>query len=147
MAPYTCKICNIKLSRSSPSVIKKHEESSKHIENNLIECPICYEIIKCDKIWDCEHSFCNSCVTKMIENKHTKCPLCRSDNVLQTINGKKIETNVQYEFNHSRKGTFRAKIIKIEGDYILLYSPYHNLKSVESLINLKTNIYNLVEYT
>lgn len=147
MAPYTCNVCNTKLNRSSPSVIKKHEESAKHIDNNLIECPICYDNTKCDKMWDCEHGFCNNCLIQMIDNKHNKCPMCRCENILQTINGKKLETNVQYEFNHSKKGTFRAKIIKIEGDCILLYSPYHNLQRVDSLMNLKTNIFKLVEYT
>merc|ERR1711990_113051 len=111
-APYKCQVCNIKISRSSPSVIKKHEESARHLENILIECPICYEKTKCDKMWDCYHGFCNNCLTQMIDNKHVKCPICRCENVIQTINGKKLEKERTYEF-HSSKGIFIAQIIDI----------------------------------
>lgn len=39
-------------------------------------CPVCMEIVDVYKTFKCKHSFCESCVQKMNNNK---CPMCRED--------------------------------------------------------------------
>lgn len=50
-----------------------------HVNNNKMECPICYDNIALgsDCKLGCNHTFHTSCLTKWRETSHT-CPMCRS---------------------------------------------------------------------
>lgn len=42
------------------------------------DCPICLDTFKDPVITRCAHSFCTSCIERVIETQH-KCPMCRAD--------------------------------------------------------------------
>jgi hypothetical protein len=58
-------------------------DKTKFIENtDICECPICYEECHNAIITDCNHLFCQSCTSKLINNINTNklpCPLCRTN--------------------------------------------------------------------
>lgn len=75
----------------TPLVIKNKKPSIQIVVNKnkfpqnidvIEECPVCYE--KCNNaiITDCNHSYCQSCISNLIHtiNKNTlPCPLCREN--------------------------------------------------------------------
>ena len=60
--------------------ISEFNNSTIKLDDKIDECPICYNSFeKSIKIKKCEHTFCESCITKwLLENKYT-CPTCRID--------------------------------------------------------------------
>ena len=44
-------------------------------------CPICFDVMNDESIStiNCNHSFCNSCIEKLIDKKKNICPLCRGE--------------------------------------------------------------------
>ena len=50
----------------------------KRFTQKLIECPICFEKIKCGRT-PCGHEFCYDCAKKMKEGSKLKCPMCREE--------------------------------------------------------------------
>lgn len=41
-------------------------------------CPICYLTV-CDVITECNHSYCNPCISSWLHANHTSCPTCRKN--------------------------------------------------------------------
>lgn len=58
-------------------------DKTKFVENtDICECPICYEECHNAIITDCNHLFCQTCTSKLINNINTNklpCPLCRTN--------------------------------------------------------------------
>ncbi len=48
----------------------------------MSECPVCYEYTVSVFTNTCQHSWCKSCHQRMMDHKHTDCPLCRETIVL-----------------------------------------------------------------
>ncbi len=48
-----------------------------------MSCAVCLElfnsIVNIPKILPCGHSFCDSCLKKMVTSKYRQCPTCRID--------------------------------------------------------------------
>ena len=55
--------------------------------DNILDCNICYE--KSNIITNCNHQFCNECITIWLKNKNN-CPYCRS----KIFNCKLIKNNI-----------------------------------------------------
>lgn len=52
----------------------KNNEKEKH------KCSVCMEIIEnCVSLFPCQHKFCGFCITKEVERKVFRCPLCRRE--------------------------------------------------------------------
>ena len=60
--------------------ISEFNDSTIKLDDKIDECPICYNSFeKSIKIKKCEHTFCETCITKwLLDNKYT-CPTCRID--------------------------------------------------------------------
>ena len=69
------------------------------------KCPICQEPTATPKTTSCRHTFCQSCLDKWLETKHT-CPMCRTkirdtNNFTQTHNPTEVGALVRgLTFNH-----------------------------------------------
>ena len=67
---------------------------------NKAECPICYEICENPKALPCNHVFCLICVQRLekeqIDGK-IKCPLCRIEHNVTTVEGRKSTPKIQIE--------------------------------------------------
>lgn len=50
------------------------------LDEDVTECPVCYETYEPMYGSLCGHNACNACMIKMDASGLTKCPLCRSDN-------------------------------------------------------------------
>jgi hypothetical protein len=49
------------------------------LDEDVEECPVCYELYEPMIMSLCGHNACNDCMIKMGSNGLTKCPICRSD--------------------------------------------------------------------
>lgn len=67
----------------STNNILKQENSDKDFE-----CPVCLQTdIKTISKLDCNHTFCDSCITIMTVNNKIRCPLCRKEYITKIIAG------------------------------------------------------------
>lgn len=57
------------------SVVEKLRQELKEYKE-ILKCTVCLERPKEVVITKCYHLFCNTCVQKIIETRHRKCPLC-----------------------------------------------------------------------
>ncbi|KAL4585819.1 hypothetical protein LXL04_010445 [Taraxacum kok-saghyz] len=58
----------------SSLVEKLHQELKEY--KDILKCSVCHDRPKEVVITKCYHLFCNTCVQKIIETRHRKCPLC-----------------------------------------------------------------------
>lgn len=64
------------------------------IQSKKHECPICYVKVlsKSLAVTNCQHNFCNNCITKIItttKSPNLQCPLCRTDVVALQMHSQK----------------------------------------------------------
>ncbi|KAI7734561.1 hypothetical protein M8C21_025089 [Ambrosia artemisiifolia] len=57
------------------SVVEKLQEELKEYKE-ILKCSVCLDRPKEVVITKCYHLFCNTCVQKIIETRHRKCPIC-----------------------------------------------------------------------
>lgn len=57
------------------SVVEKLQQELKEYKE-ILKCSVCHDRPKEVVITKCYHLFCNTCVQKIIETRHRKCPLC-----------------------------------------------------------------------
>lgn len=57
------------------SLVEKLQQELKEYKE-ILKCNVCHERPKEVVITKCYHLFCNTCVQKIIETRHRKCPLC-----------------------------------------------------------------------
>ncbi|KAK4755645.1 hypothetical protein SAY87_009402 [Trapa incisa] len=57
------------------SIVPKLEEELKEYKE-IVKCSICHERRKEVVITKCYHLFCNTCILRVIETRHRKCPTC-----------------------------------------------------------------------
>ena len=57
------------------------------MENTEEPCIICFEENKEKILFDCNHSICLLCYSKILENDNASCPICRQkiDNLIKVI--------------------------------------------------------------
>ncbi|KAI4340768.1 hypothetical protein MLD38_025575 [Melastoma candidum] len=60
----------------NPVVERLQQELNEYKE--ILKCSICLDRRKEVVITKCYHLFCNSCIRRMIETRHRKCPVCSS---------------------------------------------------------------------
>ena len=46
-------------------------------DGGLNECPVCLDQYKLPQILTCQHTFCKSCLDRLIRKDFVKCPLCK----------------------------------------------------------------------
>ena len=70
------------------------KENRQIIENDIKECPICYDKI-CEIITCCDHQYCYHCFNEYYKkNSNICCPYCRKEEIkLYTINNYDIVNN------------------------------------------------------
>jgi hypothetical protein len=54
---------------------------NEKVDPEMINCPICYDNVKIPYVTSCNHSFCYTCIDKLIttsKNKDWACPICRT---------------------------------------------------------------------
>ena len=47
-------------------------------ERDLNECPVCMEEYQKPQILPCNHSLCEQCLSRIIEDEIVRCPLCNA---------------------------------------------------------------------
>lgn len=57
------------------SVVEKLQQELKEYKE-ILKCSVCLDRPKEVVITKCYHLFCNTCVQKVVESRHRKCPLC-----------------------------------------------------------------------
>ncbi|KAL8249384.1 hypothetical protein R6Q59_006252 [Mikania micrantha] len=57
------------------SVVEKLQQELKEYKE-ILKCSVCLDRPKEVVITKCYHLFCNTCIQKIIETRHRKCPLC-----------------------------------------------------------------------
>ncbi|KAI3743766.1 hypothetical protein L1987_56832 [Smallanthus sonchifolius] len=57
------------------SAVEKLQQELKEYKE-ILKCSVCFDRPKEVVITKCYHLFCNTCVQKIIETRHRKCPLC-----------------------------------------------------------------------
>ncbi|KAK4783349.1 hypothetical protein SAY86_007723 [Trapa natans] len=57
------------------SIVPKLEEELKEYKE-IVKCSICHERRKEVVITKCYHLFCNTCILRVMETRHRKCPAC-----------------------------------------------------------------------
>lgn len=74
---WLCKYYKIKPTKQKRIMINQLIKLNKN--ENLYECPICYEPMSLEKtvITPCGHAFCDTCIITYMQTKD-ECPLCRS---------------------------------------------------------------------
>lgn len=70
------------------------------INENELECSICLELwIKKDpRVLSCQHTFCSSCLARIVKNNKVQCPLCRLKTAVPKNGVKDLPKNI---FRHS----------------------------------------------
>ena len=86
-------------------------------KNDLYDCNICFDPyddkIKIPIILKCSHTFCKECMTKMLSNRNTKCPICK----MNSINGDlTVNRSCLDLIEHLKEQN--KKMIEIENDKI-----------------------------
>jgi hypothetical protein len=68
--------------------------SNKDQIDEIIECPICLDVYDEPKLLPCQHTFCSSCITNLVENGQIKCPECRSTHKVTDQRTATFPTNI-----------------------------------------------------
>ncbi|GMH00632.1 hypothetical protein Nepgr_002471 [Nepenthes gracilis] len=68
------KAAHLREQREGSAVEKLHQELQGYRE--ILKCSICLDRAKEVVITKCYHLFCNTCVQRIIEGRHRKCPVC-----------------------------------------------------------------------
>jgi hypothetical protein len=70
-----CDVVEANLFISPKSIIPRKISSSP----NFLICKICSNLIQSPLLLPCNHSFCASCIEKLISSKKYSCPFCESE--------------------------------------------------------------------
>ncbi len=77
----------------------------------IMECPICFEIIKNSCHGSCGHHFCYNCLMRWCKRNETKCPTCRKI-MFQIVLDKDYDF-INNPFNKEKINKEKTKEIKI----------------------------------
>ncbi|KAK1412273.1 hypothetical protein QVD17_33387 [Tagetes erecta] len=69
------KYLRLKSHLDGSSVVEKLQQELKEYKE-ILKCSVCHDRPKEVVITKCYHLFCNTCIQKIIETRHRKCPLC-----------------------------------------------------------------------
>jgi hypothetical protein len=115
-----------KITKSKNNSIENNDDdinTNNNIDDNVFECPICFNIIINSndiKKTICNHSFCKKCLNHWLEN-NSCCPLCRINiNINDSEKQKQIKTNYfkVYEYNgHIFEGRLYYSFLDEFGNY------------------------------
>lgn len=88
--------CENKFDNLSSSNVQRHKPdripirpslaSKLSLIQELLECPICYNLYENPHVLPCQHTFCKKCIISLQSNSLSKaidCPICRERHVLQ----------------------------------------------------------------
>lgn len=78
----------IKYTKNTRIKYKEINNKSYKMENTEEPCIICFEENKEKILFDCNHSICLFCYSKLLENNNAMCPICRKriDNYMEPMN-------------------------------------------------------------
>jgi hypothetical protein len=127
-----------------------------YMEDPLIkQCSICLDEFKNEEICitNCNHNYCNDCLTRWFEQNKVECPLCRSEiknffcndtlnNIVKVeINNQNHQINLgQESFIRLRNQNVYLKILLIIQLLYSIYDVYETIYMKEEIIEYK-NLY------
>lgn len=124
------------------SKIVYFENIINNYENTNFVCSICIENIDKNNnlcIINCGHYFCKKCLTKyIIENcKKCKCPICRSDFLLNNVYVPILDNNINSTFiNGSKLNSLKNLLKRINCEKIIIVTQYkENIELKNNFIN------------
>ena len=51
----------------------------------LTECIVCFETFREPQLLTCQHTFCKSCVNRIVDAKAVQCPTCKAVSLTEDI--------------------------------------------------------------
>lgn len=154
--PQLQSLRNIKISRIGKK-IKKHEDRLQVVQKRVelfksvcnsgvtMECPICYDDIEKIAMTSCGHIFCDSCITKVLDETKDciSCPCCRKSLELKDIGWSHPECGTDVDPIRNKWGTKIAWIVNFCQEklldptrHIIVFSQYNKvLKVIEMALH------------